>query len=52
MTLTITLFKIGTLTICKMLILARVLKGGEYDNDDKISDKSDIHIYLEGPLGS
>ena len=27
-------------------------RGGDYDNDDKISDNSDVHIDLEGPLGS
>ena len=27
-------------------------KSGDYDNDDKIDDNGDVHIDLEGPLGS
>ena len=27
-------------------------RGGDYDNDDKISDNNDVHIDLEGPLGT
>ena len=29
-----------------------VERGGDYDNDDKINDNGDVHIDLEGPLGS
>ena len=27
-------------------------RGGDYDNDDKIDDNSDVQFELEGPLGS
>ena len=27
-------------------------RGGDYDTDDKIDDNGDVHIDLEGPLGS
>ena len=27
-------------------------RGGDYDDDDKISGNNDVHIDLEGPLGS
>ena len=29
-----------------------VERGGDYDNDDKINDNGDVHVDLEGPLGS
>ena len=27
-------------------------RGGDYDDDDKISGNNDVHIDLEGPLGT